>query len=158
MAEKYDYRDVIIDPADPRVEIGAQYYRSNYPNKVLMYANNGDAEFGILEGINNERLEMPFIIKEKRDPCSIAPWICLIRKKEPETSYIPFDLSKPEVRDSLRGKWIKSMNGNHEMAIDGFVLDSSEGEWLVRGVFTGADLLEGYVFLDGSLCGEEMPV
>lgn len=104
MAEKYDYRDVIIDPADPRVEIGKEYYRSDNPYKVLKYANNSDAEFGILEGINNDRIEVPFIIKEKRDLYSISPWVCLIRKKEPGKSYVPFDLSKPEVRESLRGK------------------------------------------------------
>ena len=26
MNERYSYKDVIIDPEDPRVEIGAEYY------------------------------------------------------------------------------------------------------------------------------------
>lgn len=38
MAERYTYRDVIIDPDDPRVEIGAEYYFSDFPVDCLRFA------------------------------------------------------------------------------------------------------------------------
>ena len=71
MRDKYTYADVIIDPKDLRVEIGAKYYRADYPKKVLFLANNEEDYFGTLEEIDTESPETPFIIRTKN---SLSPW------------------------------------------------------------------------------------
>ena len=96
MADKYTYADVIIDPNDPRVEIGAKYYWADIAYDVLKSANI-DGGTGILEKISHDS-DLPFVIKTD---CSCA---CLIRKKEPEKKYVPFDFDNPEVRKELMGK------------------------------------------------------
>ena len=102
MTEKYSYSDVIIDPADPRIEIGKKYYRSNYPREVLRYANDDNDSFlGSLEEISNNS-ETPFVFFTGY---SLSRWVCLIRKKEKKQRYVPFDLSKEEDRNFLRGRW-----------------------------------------------------
>ena len=77
MAE-YTYTDVIINPEDPRVEIGAEYYVSDFPKDVLCHANN-DIYIGTLKGVDAENPIASFII------CSgqhTDTWACIIRKKE----------------------------------------------------------------------------
>lgn len=74
--EKYTYSDVIIDPHDPRVEVGKQYYYDDRPASVVGFANNSNRiHFGILSEIQQES-GYPFIF-------GIAPYVCIIRKKEP---------------------------------------------------------------------------
>lgn len=76
MEEKYTYSDVIIDPSDPRVEVGKQYYYDDRPASVVSFANNSDRiHFGILSEIQ-QRSDYPFIF-------GISPYVCIIRKKEP---------------------------------------------------------------------------
>ena len=99
MAE-YTYKDVIIDPEDPRVEIGAKYWVGKTPTEVLL----------------NARAEAVTIILSYVDETLFAPFVasaldgegfsCLIRKKEPEKKYVPFDLSDAVVREQLWGKRI----------------------------------------------------
>lgn len=79
MAE-YTYKDVIIDPCDPRVEIGMKYYRADFPKRVLSIANNDEDYFGTLESIDTESPETPFVVKTGS---AYSAWACLIRKKEP---------------------------------------------------------------------------
>lgn len=79
MAE-YTFKDVIIDPEDPRVEIGMKYYRADFPKRVLHIANNDEDYFGTLESIDTESPETPFVVKTGS---TYSPWACLIRKKEP---------------------------------------------------------------------------
>lgn len=98
MAE-YTYKDVIIDPEDPRVEIGKEYYFGATPREALEYARaNGRGAF--LEDVDLVMPE-PFLIEnfEKAYPC-------IIRKKETEKKYVPFDLSDAVVREQLWGKRI----------------------------------------------------
>ena len=45
MSDKYTYADVIIDPEDPRVEIGKEYYSSKNIPDALFKANEGDEMF-----------------------------------------------------------------------------------------------------------------
>lgn len=70
---KYTYADVIIDPNDPRVEIGAEYYFADTPQECV-----GEANFiksaNRLSEVKNEKL--PFFE-------DYTPWLCMIRKKEP---------------------------------------------------------------------------
>ena len=69
--------------------------------------------------------------------------------------YIPFDLSKKEVRDKLRGKWIVHKKRKSEIMIYDFWVSDGTDTWFCMGV-KGKDLLESFTFLDGSPCGEEV--
>ena len=100
--DKYSYKDVIIDPEDPRVEIGAEYWFGMNPKDCIGKANSGKMT-GRLAFMADE--DKPFGCHTGSAHSLSFP--CIIRKKEPEKKYVPFDLSKPEVRDSLRGKWIR---------------------------------------------------
>ena len=98
MAE-YTYKDVIIDPNDPRVEIGKEYYYCDNPSTCLERANKDDvAHLAVLEKVYLDAIEHFFI--------DDAYSICIIRKKEPEKKYVPFDLSDAVVREQLWGKRI----------------------------------------------------
>lgn len=98
MAE-YTYADVIIDPDDPRVEIGKEYWFADHPFNVISFANRGDgACYGILSEIDREDIT-PFFIRGQHNAC-------IIRKKEPKKKYVPFDLSDAVVREQLWGKRI----------------------------------------------------
>lgn len=75
MAE-YTYADVIIDPEDPRVEIGAEYYYCDTPSTCLERANRKDvAHLAVLEKVYPDAIGHFFI--------DDAHSICIIRKKEP---------------------------------------------------------------------------
>ena len=104
MAE-YTYKDVIIDPEDPRVEIGAEYCFGDIPQN-LVEAANSDNDFWI-------RLEKVSVSDGFHFKSAGGGWkSCIIRKKEPEKKYMPFDLSKEEVRESLWGKRIIVKDGD----------------------------------------------
>ena len=154
MAE-YTYKDVIIDPEDPRVEIGAKYYRADYPKRVLHIANNDEDYIGTLEEIDTENPETPFVVNTGG---AYSPWACIIRKKEPEKEYIPFDLSKEEDRNFLRGKWIKSNDPEYfyEYQITNFNRNES-GKFIIlmdKCHETGETLLNEWSFIDGSPVGK----
>lgn len=82
----------------------------------------------------------------------------------------PFNLSDPEVRKSLRGKWLKNKNSNdgEETMIIGFAhtLDTQDRRWAFqeewycelpyRSEVKVKDLFEKYTFLDGTPCGKEV--
>ncbi len=76
MAEKYTYQDVIIDPNDERVEIGAEYYFALGAQACIDRANN-DSRGTRLQAINGLGEYRPFISDDEKD----YPFI--IRKKEP---------------------------------------------------------------------------
>ena len=147
MAE-YTYKDVIIDPNDPRVEIGKEYYFGDFPKEVLEYANK-NGRGALLEDIDLVS-NFPFLMENFDES---AP--CLIRKKEAKKKYIPFDLSDPEVRKSLRGKWIND-GDREESQITGFFLDSDD-DWCVTagndGYIYAIALCSSWKFDDGTPCG-----
>ena len=92
MAE-YTYEDVIIDPNDPRVEIGAKYWFSDYPNPLVKRLNNAEAsKHGHLSSVKSNG-DLPFYDEDSR--C----WLCIIRKKEP--SY-----------EERQAEWVKANNIN----------------------------------------------
>ena len=148
MADKYTYADVIIDPEDPRVEIGAEYYFGDNPGEVLKWANDDN---GVAKAIDRiDRGNFPFCHDGIRFPC-------IIRKKEPVKKYVPFDLSLEEVRKSLKGRWIKSTDGEYQ--ISGFhSFDGEDGtEWKVVIAYRYISpevLLVLWTFDDGTPCGE----
>ena len=231
MAE-YTYKDVIIDPEDPRVEIGKEYYCSCYPSGGLNLANMGIG-FQQLVRVDNSSFG-PFVLAKKDDGVESFP--CIIRKKEyteadiitdvsdprlkdaigktvfvahklygnvvdnannndsnnkgvllnigydpgypfevhtelglhwdriiisrnqpPRKKYVPFDLSDPEVRKSLREKWIKADCGEYQ--ISGFrTCYHEDGErWEVAiafGYIPSETLFNRWTFEDGSKCGK----
>lgn len=72
---EYTYDDVIIDPNDPRVEIGAEYYFALGAQACIDYANR-DVKKRTLDDIDTSGNYSPFITDEKDYPF-------IIRKKEP---------------------------------------------------------------------------
>ena len=148
MSDKYTYADVIIDPDDPRVEIGKEYYFGDPARALLAYANE-DTSARVLESVKKES-DYPF-----RE--GIGYYSCIIRKKESEKKYVPFDLSDPEVRKSLRERWIKADCGEYQ--ISGFrSIDGEDGEeWEVAvafGFIPSETLLNRWTFEDGTPCGK----
>lgn len=153
MAE-YTYADVIINPNDPRIEVGKKYYYNSNPFDVLDDANNG-VFTGILKDVIEDS-NKPF--QTESGNC----WSCIIRKKEPEKKYVPFDLNREEVREKLRGRWVKSNrdSGFFEFQITQFSMTNILNTDIVvinTAKFTvdSEELLRDYVFIDdGTPCGE----
>ena len=146
MAEKYTYADVIIDPNDPRVEVGAEYYYCENPSTCLERANKKDvAHLAVLEKVYPDAIGHFFI--------DDAYSICIIRKKEPEKKYVPFDPNKEEDRNLLKDRWIKT-DGDEEK-ITGFERDD-DGVWHIKvsdEFLLPEDMLNLWTFDDGSPCG-----
>ena len=168
MAE-YTYEDIIMDPEDPRLEgaIGKVCYFSDYPKNALYYARN-NSTVDRLKSINKESA-CPFVDEHK------ASWAVAIIKKEeskPKPKYVPFEnatefldayrnapgcLNEEDYFLSNHGIWLMDCeNGNYflvtEIWGDGVVLGSNQEttHW--------DDLLEDFIFLDGSPCGKLMEV
>lgn len=76
---KYTFDDVIINPDDPRVEFGKEYYYADFPIRVLDYANGDIRTTGMLKSTSGQSPETPFAVYACRVTTS---WACLIRKKE----------------------------------------------------------------------------
>lgn len=150
MAE-YTYADVIIDPEDPRVEIGKEYYFGDTPAEALKFAND-NGRGAILADADDEDNQGPFWFKDIGFTLSKGR-PCIIRKKEPEKKYVPFDLSLEENRARLRGKWIKA--DGEEAMITGFARDD-DGTWHLEhanGYLDPKDAANLWTFLDGTPCG-----
>ena len=88
---EYTYKDVIIDPEDPRVEIGAEYYFGDNPGEALKWANS-----------NHETHRLSMILKENY-PFSFKGLYspCIIRKKEYTENDIITDVSDPRLKDAI---------------------------------------------------------
>ena len=149
MAEKYTYADVIIDPEDPRVEIGKEYYCSCYPSGGLNLANMGIGYQELVRVDKDDNSFGPFVVK-KDDGIESFP--CIIRKKEAKKKYVPFDLTKEEDKARLRWAWLRLKEHSNEVmvkAIYPFIgrvsIDNEE--------VTTEFLLENYEYLDGTPCG-----
>ena len=79
-------------------------------------------------------------------------------EKESAPEWMPLDLSKPEDRELLRGKWIRSKVNDHESVVTAFKYQ--EYEWKAHlpqmGLKSGRTLLDDYTFLDGSPIGRKV--
>lgn len=152
MSDKYTYADVIIDPNDERVKVGENYWCSDNPNKVIYDANVGVKTYKLFDiEIDSD---YPFTIVDT-DIVAYENYPCLIKPKEPQVKYVPFDLSKKEVRDKLRGKWISHKSLEFEKMIYEIWVDVRLKIWYCNG-FTSEELFRSYTFLDGSPCGESI--
>lgn len=166
MAE-YTYEDIIMDPEDPRLEgaIGKVCYFNDSPKMILEHANNNSPNnFFSLKEINKNN-EYPFTDGKYEDVWTLI----IIKKEEPKPEYIPFQdgreffnsylsvesrLEKEDYFLSNHGIWLMDCeNGDYflvtEIWGDGVVLGSNQTttHW--------DDLLEEFIFLDGSPCGKE---
>ena len=163
MAE-YTYEDIIIDPTSEEAKnaIGKKCYMYDSPTMLLKMANSDD-DARTLESIDES--DYPFNDKEFG-----SEWTCIIvKKEEPKPEYIPFQdgreffnsylsvesrLEKEDYFLSNHGIWLMDCeNGDYflvtEIWGDGVVLGSNQTttHW--------DDLLEEFIFLDGSPCGKE---
>ena len=145
---KYTYKDIIIDPRDPRLEgaIGKEVYCDDTPFDVLKGANRNKGA-GSLSKIDTEQVDAyPFSVDIGDDE---IVYCCIIIKKEPKVKYVPFDLSKKEDRDFLRGKWIR-----HKMTGDEYQITVLSNNLAIS--CTGNELLKYYTFLDGTPVGKKV--
>ena len=161
MSEKYTYADVIIDPEDPRVEVGKEYYFASVIASLLVYAN-GDCMAKDLKSIRKGS-NYPFAD-------GISNYMCIIRKKEPEKKYVPFNLSDAVVREQLWGKRIvinASCTAGDETifreihsTITGFTCcqdGEPKDDWTIDAgdySLTAEEALEKAHFYDESPCGK----
>lgn len=97
MAE-YTYADVIIDPNDPRVEIGKEYYFGDNPTCLLKDISQLSAQEGklILKDLAIEAQSSPFMSSGNK-------WfVCIIRKKMEYTEAdIISDLNDPRLKGAI---------------------------------------------------------
>lgn len=145
---KYTYKDIIIDPNDKRVKIREKYYMGGTPNGVLEIANKANELFTDILIDIDDKDDFPFI-----GGSSHGYYCCLIKPKESQVKYVPFDLSKKKDRDALRGKWIKHKKYSTEILIDCFSIDT--GKWYVNG-YSAKPLFDNFLFLDGSPVGKKV--
>ena len=148
---EYTYKDVIIDPEDPRVEIGKEYWAGSCAGSVIDRANENRPTL-LLRDVEPDS-NSPFFLNSAKSNSDMAKASCIIRKKDPKKRYVPFDLSDPDVRKSLRGRWIES--DGDESQITGFHQLNGE-EWVAavaNGYVTDEILYSRWKFEDGSPCG-----
>lgn len=172
---EYTYADVIIDPNDKRVKIGERYYFADTPKEALELANNYEASnyeaSNELANVFTDNAS-PFVSKtgDYGYACLVKSllegnegalqdysYTCMIKVKEPQVKYVPFDLSKKEVRDKLRGQWLEKKDKTAEFDVNIIAFDEGYQAWLANGL-TSADLLAQFTFLDGTPCGEKISV
>ena len=148
MAEKYTYADVIIDPNDPRVEVGAEYYYCDNPSTCLERANKKDvAHLAVLEKVYPDAIGHFFI--------DDAYSICIIRKKESVKRYVPFDLNEWEQAMMLGACWL--INKDHRSYHCITVIYPDENLIYVDGYgdMSPEELLDGFIFAhDNTPCGK----
>ena len=145
MAE-YTYKDVIIDPDDPRVEIGRRYWFADTPRECLWRANTAKKTWNLI------------VVKHDDDNPFVADGIdsaCIILAKEPEKKYVPFDLSKEEDRARLRGAWIRRKDyPGDEYQIVGISITNNLIFFDDSAQLSTDVLLKRCEFVDGSPCGK----
>ena len=79
-----------------------------------------------------------------------------------EPHYEPYDLSDPAVRDSLRGRWIIYTKGDEYTTEEVIIVcfgKPGKHYWKViigTGDISATELLEYYIFDDGTPCGRRM--
>ena len=147
---KYTYEDIIINPNDPRLEnaIGKEVYYSATIKDCIKDANQ-DFMPCKLKDINMN-IDVPFVIET---PNFLTRKEYIIIKKEPEVKYVPFDLSKEEDRDALRGKWVKKKDTGTEYQLIHFMHIDSLWRALAN---TGQEFYDYFTFLDGSPVGKKV--
>ena len=154
----YTYADVIIDPKDPRIELGAKYYCSAFPEPCIKAANEDIAAME-LTAVWDGGATGPFQV-------GASFYYCLIRKKEDEERYEPYDFSDPEDREGLLGETVRNKSNDaylQNAIITGFTVEMKsecEAEWRCwlngQDSCTAQELYDAWEFSDGSPCCVEV--
>lgn len=148
MSEKYTYADVIIDPDDPRVEIGKEYYFGDNPTSLL-YGVQHNWPIRKLEDVSNQA---PSISPFYNGSSFFA---CLIRKKEPVKKYVPLNLNDREDLFNLMGSWLMNKTcGSYHCVI---TIKPAKNLVYIDGYgeIGPQELLEDFIFVfNDSPCGK----
>lgn len=148
---EYNYKDVIIDPKDSRVEIGAEYWFGMTPKDCIGKANSGKMT-GRLAFMADE--DKPFGCHTGSAHSLSFP--CIICKKEPKKKLVPFDLLNEEDRAKLRGAWVRS----RDVPNNAYQITRMNAKYVFLGNRTDCispdTLKDVYEFIDGSPCGQEV--
>ena len=144
---KYTKEDIIWDPDDLRLKdaIGKDCYGCDVASSTVKRAEYGNPSR--LHSIEPWARE-PFSVMDASG--EIYDFTFIILKKEPVKKRVPFDLSLKEVRDALRGRWIRT--DLWRLQISSFEGDV-DGNWLTHGI-SERELFDEYVFLDDPDAGQ----
>ena len=146
----YTYDDVITtkDVATGKVRkediIGKQGWFEDTLDDALVVAGKGGNPSKVLRDVDT-------VLFYDNDDCG---HYFFLPKKEPEKKYVPFDLTKKEDRNFLKGRWIKT-DGDEEK-ITGFERDD-DGVWHIKisaDYLLPEDMLNLWRFEDGTPCGK----
>ena len=165
MMNEYVFEDLIMNPETPNLEslIGKEVYYSNTPLYCLNYAKC-NCKTGILKEIQKDS-NLPFWV-DNRDGAIKSYGCIILKKEEPKPKYVPFE--SPQEFISAYSKASKEVMPDTESML------LNSGMWLKwqdtyvgityisrHGVNYGAEfldwdeLLDEYMFLDGSPVGKE---
>ena len=115
-------------------------------------ATGNDFPFEICDVVNSQEIKgEKEILKDNTDIIKAIRYEYTYAIKEKPKEYIPFTW---EDREQLRGKWIKHKKLKDEELI--ISLTANEDDWIIThdANLSGENLLNNYLFLDGSTCGK----
>ena len=121
---------------------------SNYDGS----ATGEDFPFEIGDVVNSQEIKgEKEILKDNADIIKAIRYEYTYAIKEKPKEYVPFTW---EDREQLKGKWIKHKELKDEELI--ISLTADEDDWIITHDknLSGENLLDNYLFLDGSLCGK----
>lgn len=155
---KYDWKDIIFNPEDERLEVGKKYFFNDYPQHLLRIANHRDQDY--LENLIEVEADLnaPFVASTGRR------YLCVIRAEgEDNVKYISYDFDYFATRKSLIGEFVKTNKaevGEFQGVITGFQKSADEDFWCacISGLYmvTAEEFLENWTFEDDSPCGREI--
>ena len=127
------------------------------PERVKVYCEDPDGYFVAVDNSSGEAFTEDFTTGEDAIEWLTSDITAEEIRARHRPKYVPFDLSKEEDRDYLRGKWIISTSGEYQ--ISGFrSFDGEDGEeWMVATTtvdITPESLCSLWRFDDGSPCGK----
>ena len=146
---EYTYKDVIIDPEDPRIEIGAEYYFAYTARACVKAANSNDSTY--VNRLIQVKKNDDYLFIDKKGTKSA----CIIRKKDPKKRYVPLNLNDREDLFNLMGSWLMNKtSGSYHC-----VITIKPAKNLVyidgHGEIGPQELLEDFIFVfNDSPCGQ----
>ena len=131
------------------------------PERVKVYCEDPDGYFVAVDNSSGEAFTEDFTTGEDAIEWLTSDITAEEIRARHRPKYVPFDLSKEEDRDALRGKWVKLDQDGffYEFQITEFIRICDEAStYMVRlpngSQKTGEELLLFFVFLDGSRVGK----
>lgn len=142
--------------ADNNIKIGdkvkitrkAKNYENGWDTKWTVPMDKTIGESGIALAFDDEI----GIQVETEDEGYWYPYFVLEKVEEPKKKYVPFNLSKEEDRGELKGRWIRKKDNSEIKLI--WWLWELDGKWMIDEDINPQELLNDWVFEDGSPCGK----